>query len=51
MDFTLPHMKKVTAAKTLLECVEIDKKPGLLQIIGPDGEPKRFQAKEKIVKS
>ena len=36
--------------KDLLECVEIDKKPGLLQIIGPDGEPKRFQAREKNVK-
>ena len=30
--------------KDLLECVEIDKKPGLLQKSGPDGEPKRFQA-------
>jgi len=30
--------------KDLLECVEIDKKPGLLQKTGPDGEPKRFQA-------
>ena len=28
---------------------EIDKKPGLLQLIGPDGEPKRFQAKARIV--
>tara|TARA_B100002019_G_scaffold292862_1_gene317485 strand:- start:9681 stop:10259 length:579 start_codon:yes stop_codon:yes gene_type:complete len=36
--------------KDLLECVEIDKKPGLLQIIGPDGEPKRFQAKGKDCK-
>lgn len=30
--------------KDLLECVEINPKPGLLQILGPDGEPKRFQA-------
>ena len=30
--------------KDLLECVEIDKKPGLMQKIGSDGEPKRFQA-------
>ena len=36
--------------KDLLECVEIDKKPGLLQIIGPDGEPKRFQAQGKDCK-
>ena len=36
--------------KDLLECVEIDKKPGLLQIIGSDGEPKRFQAKGKDCK-
>jgi hypothetical protein len=36
--------------KDLLECVEIDKKPGLLQIIGPDGEPKRFQAQGKACK-
>ena len=36
--------------KDLLECVEIDKKPRLLQIIGPDGEPKRFQAKGKDCK-
>jgi hypothetical protein len=36
--------------KDLLECVEIDKKPGLLQLIGPDGEPKRFQAKGKDCK-
>ncbi len=36
--------------KDLLECVEIDKKPGLLQVLGPDGEPKRFQAKGKECK-
>ena len=36
--------------KYLLDCVEIDKKPGLLQIIGPDGEPKRFQAHGKDCK-
>ena len=36
--------------KDLLDCVEIDKKPGLLQVIGPDGEPKRFQAKGKECK-
>ncbi len=36
--------------KDLLECVEIDKKPGLLQIMGPDGEPKRFQAQGKDCK-
>jgi len=36
--------------KDLLECVEIDKKPGLLQILGPDGEPKRFQAKGRECK-
>lgn len=36
--------------KDLLECVEIDKKPGLLQIIGPDGDPKRFQAQGKDCK-
>ena len=36
--------------KDLLECVEINKKPGLLQIIGPDGEPKRFQAQGKDCK-
>ena len=36
--------------KDLLECVEIDKKPGLLQIIGPDGEPRRFQAQGKDCK-
>lgn len=36
--------------KDLLECVEIDKKPGLMQIIGPDGEPKRFQAQGKDCK-
>jgi len=30
--------------------VEIDKKPGLLQVLGPDGEPKRFQAKGKECK-
>jgi hypothetical protein len=33
--------------KDLLECVEIEKKPGLMQKIGPDGEPKRFQAQGK----
>ena len=31
--------------KDLLECIEISKKPGLLQILDADGEPKRFQAK------
>ena len=36
--------------KDLLESVEINKKPGLLQIIGPDGEPKRFQAQGKDCK-
>ena len=36
--------------KDLLECVEIDKKPGLLQIIGSDGDPKRFQAHGKDCK-
>ena len=36
--------------KDLLSCVEIDKKTGLLQIIGPDGEPKRFQAQGKDYK-
>ena len=36
--------------KDLLECVEIDKKPGLLQIIGADGEPRRFQAQGKDCK-
>jgi len=36
--------------KDLLECIEIEKKPGLLQIIGPDGHPKRFQAKGKDCK-
>jgi len=36
--------------KDLLDCVEIDKKPGLLQVLGPDGEPKRFQAKGKECK-
>tara|TARA_B100001057_G_C22823542_1_gene940420 strand:+ start:1462 stop:2052 length:591 start_codon:yes stop_codon:yes gene_type:complete len=36
--------------KDLLECVEINKKPGLLQIIGSDGEPKRFQAQGKDCK-
>ncbi|OUU12066.1 MAG: hypothetical protein CBC00_03090 [Verrucomicrobia bacterium TMED40] len=36
--------------KDLLECVEIDKKPGLMQRIGPDGEPKRFQAQGKDCK-
>lgn len=30
--------------KDLLECVEIDKKPGLLQKLDDNGEPKRFQA-------
>ena len=30
--------------KDLLECVEIDKKPGLLQKLDDQGEPKRFQA-------
>lgn len=36
--------------KDLLECVEIDKKPGLLQKIGADGEPSRFQAQGKDCK-
>ena len=36
--------------KDLLECVEIEKKPGLLQIIAPDGHPKRFQAQGKDCK-
>ena len=36
--------------KDLLDCVEIDKKPGLLQIIEPDGEPKRFEAQGKDCK-
>jgi hypothetical protein len=36
--------------KDLLECVEIEKKPGLLQVIGPDGEPKRFEAQGKDCK-
>ena len=36
--------------KDLLECVLIDKKPGLIQIIGPDGQPKRFQAQGKDCK-
>lgn len=36
--------------KDLLECVEIEKKPGLLQKIGPDGDPKRFQAQGKDCK-
>ena len=36
--------------KDLLECVEIDKKPGLLQKTGPDGEPKRFQAQSEHCK-
>ena len=36
--------------KDLLECVEIDKKPGLLQKTGPDGEPKRFQAQGDLCK-
>jgi|TARA_B110000305_G_scaffold166401_1_gene184005 hypothetical protein len=36
--------------KDLLECVEIEKKPGLLQKIGPDGEPKRFEAQGKDCK-
>ena len=36
--------------KDLLECVEIEKKPGLLQKIGPDGEPKRFQGQGKDCK-
>lgn len=31
--------------KDLLECIEISKKPGLLQILDTDGEPKRFRAK------
>ena len=30
--------------KDLLECVEIEKKPGLLQKMDADGQPKRFQA-------
>jgi len=34
----------------LLECVEIEKKPGLMQKTGPDGEPKRFQAQGKDCK-
>ena len=36
--------------KDLLECVEISSKPGLLQVIQPDGEPKRFQAHGKDCK-
>jgi hypothetical protein len=36
--------------KDLLECVEIEKKPGLMQKTGPDGEPKRFQAQGKDCK-
>ena len=36
--------------KDLLECVEIEKKPGLLQIIAPDGHPKRFQGQGKDCK-
>jgi hypothetical protein len=36
--------------KDLLECVEIDKKPGLLQKMDSDGEPKRFQAQGKDCK-
>ena len=36
--------------KDLLECVEISSKPGLLQIIQADGEPKRFQAQGKDCK-
>ena len=39
--------------KDLLECVEIDKKPGLLQKMDADGQPKRFQAQGdqcKIIK-
>ncbi len=36
--------------KDLLECVEIEKKPGLIQIIAPDGHPKRFQAQGKDCK-
>jgi len=36
--------------KDLLECVEISSKPGLLQVIQPDGEPKRFQAQGKDCK-
>ena len=30
--------------KDLLECVEIEKKPGLMQKMDADGQPKRFQA-------
>ena len=40
----------VSIIASLPHSVEIDKKPGLLQIIGPDGEPKRFQAKGKDCK-
>jgi len=36
--------------KDLLECVEISSKPGLLQVMQPDGEPKRFQAQGKDCK-
>ena len=36
--------------KDLLECVEITSKPGLLQVMQPDGEPKRFQAQGKDCK-
>ena len=36
--------------KDLIECVEIEKKPGLLQVIGPDGDPKRFQAQGRDCK-
>ena len=36
--------------KDLLECVEIDKKPGLIQKMDADGQPKRFQAHGKDCK-
>ena len=42
--------EEVYNGKDLLECVEIDKKPGLMQKIGSDGEPKRFQAQGKDCK-
>jgi hypothetical protein len=36
--------------KDLLECVEIEKKPGLLQKLDSNGEPKRFKAQGKDCK-
>jgi hypothetical protein len=47
--YSTPHEEGYNG-KDLLDCVEIDKKPGLLQIIGPDGEPKRFEAQGKDCK-